>query len=80
MNECFVHYMCSMPDEARRGLCILWNWSYRQLLAAMWVLGIEPGSSGRAASAPNTGASSPDQERYLFLMIFKVKIFRWCEN
>lgn len=26
------------------------NWSYRQLRAAVWVPGIEPGSSGRSAS------------------------------
>jgi hypothetical protein len=30
---------------------IPWNWSYRQLQAAMWVLGIEIRFSGRAASA-----------------------------
>ena len=29
---------------------ILWNWSYRRLWAATWVLGIEPGSSARAAN------------------------------
>ena len=28
-----------------------WNWNYGHLLAAMWVLGIEPRSSERAASA-----------------------------
>jgi hypothetical protein len=28
-----------------------WNWSYRQLWAAMCVLGIEPGSSAKVASA-----------------------------
>jgi hypothetical protein len=28
-----------------------WNWSYRQVWAAMWMLGMEPKSSGRAASA-----------------------------
>ena len=34
-----------------RGFRIPWNMSYRQLQAAMWVLGIESGSSGRADSA-----------------------------
>ena len=30
---------------------ILWNWSYRWLWAAMWVLGITPGFSERVLSA-----------------------------
>jgi hypothetical protein len=30
-----------------------WNWSYRELWAAMWVLGIDPGSSGKSVSARN---------------------------
>ena len=38
---------------------ISWNWSYRQVWAAIWVLGLEPGSSGRAASALNHWAISP---------------------
>jgi hypothetical protein len=35
---------CLMPVEARRGSCILCNWSYRFLGAAMWVRGMDPGS------------------------------------
>ena len=35
-------------------------WSCRQLRATMWVLGIEPGSSARAASAVNHWSISPD--------------------
>ena len=35
------------------------SWSYRQFWAAMWVLGIELRSSGRAASALNCWAISP---------------------
>lgn len=35
---------------------ILWNWSSRQL-SDLWVLGIEPGSCGRAASALSDRAS-----------------------
>ena len=38
---------------------ILWNWSYRQLWVAMWVLGIEPGSFGRTDSATNHQVISP---------------------
>lgn len=38
----------SMPGaEVRRGCWILQKWSYRQLLATMWVLGIECGVFAR---------------------------------
>jgi hypothetical protein len=34
-----------LPTVSYVWLCqISWNWSYRQLWAAVWVLGIEPGS------------------------------------
>ena len=36
---------------------ILCDWHHRRLGAAMWVLGIKPGSSGRAACALNTAIS-----------------------
>jgi hypothetical protein len=36
-----------------------WNWSYRWLWGAMWLLGIEPRFSGRAASVLNCWAISP---------------------
>ena len=32
---------------------VLWNGSYRELWAGMWMLGTEPRSSGRAINAPN---------------------------
>ena len=38
---------------------ISWNWSYRQLWAVMWMLGIEPRSFRRAVSALNLWAISP---------------------
>ena len=38
---------------------ISWNWSYRQLWAGTWMLGIEPRSFRRAASALNLWAISP---------------------
>ena len=44
---CMSVWRCQIP----------WNW--RQLWAAMWVLGIEPRSSGRTASALNHWADSP---------------------
>ena len=43
------------------GCWIPWNRSYRWFWAAMWVLGIEPVSSGRAVSAPNPWVISPAQ-------------------
>jgi hypothetical protein len=52
-----LHTICR-PEQARRGLRIHWNWSYRWLRAAMWVLGIELKSTRSAASAPNYRAIS----------------------
>jgi hypothetical protein len=49
--SCMHAQMC-LPHECLRQW-ILWNWSYRLLKAAMWVLRIESGSSGKAASALN---------------------------
>jgi hypothetical protein len=55
---CFARkYVCApcvslVPREARREHWIPWNWSYRQLWATMWVLGVEPGSFGRATPEP----------------------------
>jgi hypothetical protein len=43
-----------------------WNWSYRQLWDAMWMLGIELESSRRAANAFNCWAISPTPNRRLF--------------
>lgn len=40
-----------MSMEARRGHQSPWNCSYRAFRATMWVLGIVPGSSGRAATS-----------------------------
>ena len=55
--------MCNCVLPACMYMCrcqVSWNWSYRQLWAAMWVLGMEPGPSGRAASALNHWAISPE--------------------
>ena len=43
------------------GCQVPWNWNYRELWTAVWVLGIEPRSSGRAVSALNCWAISPAQ-------------------
>lgn len=50
--------MCTMlvPD-AHRGIGFSWNWNYRWLLAAMWVLRIKPGSSEEQAVLETTETS-----------------------
>lgn len=63
--ECFVCiYLCTIcvPDThgCQKRCWISWTWSYKQLWADMWVLGNEPGSSARAASAQSLSyLSSP---------------------
>lgn len=42
---------CLVSRKAKRECQLLWNWSYKQLGASMFVLGIQSGSSGRAAIA-----------------------------
>lgn len=60
-----------VPAEARRGGCwILWNLGYRWLSAIMWVLGIEPTSSGRTATAFNLWAISPTLFSFFFFQTF----------
>jgi hypothetical protein len=52
----YFHFMCIgvLPACMLVGGCqIPRNWSYRQLQAAMWVLGIELRISGRAVSVLN---------------------------
>lgn len=56
-----VHHMCTVPDEARRESQISHSWSCRFLWTAIWVLGIKPRSSPRAASVLSH-LSSPDLE------------------
>lgn len=36
-----VHCMPVDPKEMRRGLQMPWDWSYRGLYGASWILGIE---------------------------------------
>lgn len=40
-----------VPIESRRESQTIWSWSYRELWESMWVLGIEPRSSGKVAIA-----------------------------
>jgi hypothetical protein len=51
-----VSHECLVPTEVRKGLLISWNYSCRWLLATMLELGIEPRSSGRAATEPSPQA------------------------
>lgn len=46
-----VHHVHVVSMEARRSIVSFWNWSYRQLSATTWVLGLEPRSSGSKVSA-----------------------------
>lgn len=50
---------CLVSMEVRRGHWIPWDFNYRQVWAAMWLLGIEPGSSERVASVLISWATSP---------------------
>lgn len=45
--------------EDRKEHRIIWNWSYRQLSAAVWVFGIKPRSSGTEVGALNRLAVFP---------------------
>lgn len=42
------------------------NWNYSYLWAAMWMLGIQPGSSGRTAAAPSLCGMSLDPTLLLY--------------
>lgn len=65
MQRCFAYrYVCAphirlVLLEATKGQQIAWNGSYRWLWAALWVLGAEPRSSGRAASTQSHRAVYP---------------------
>jgi hypothetical protein len=61
LHVCLCTGVCVylVPSEAQRGHWIPWGWNHRQLWAAMWLLGIELRSSGRAANAVNHWTISP---------------------
>lgn len=65
MNVCDPPQECLVSAEAKRWCWSTWDQSYRQL-TAMWVLGIEPGTSGRAVSA-FTSRTSPGPQ-WIFLI------------
>ena len=74
VHECFVYMhvwaLCECNvSEVKRRFWPSWNWGYRYLSATMWVLGIEPVSSGRAVSLFNHSAVSPAPFRSGFLSV-----------
>lgn len=48
-----MHHVHAVPVEARKEHQILSDWSYKQSLATILVLEMEPGSSVKAANAFN---------------------------
>lgn len=54
-----LHHVRAVSVEARKRYLITWNWGCKDLWAAHWVLGTEPGSSVRAVSALNHWAIRP---------------------
>lgn len=68
--ECFAVCICTMTIKAREKCGIPWTWSNRQLSTAMWVLGVEAGSSERAISTLNHSSPLPcfDKNRQTCLL------------
>jgi hypothetical protein len=62
-SVCILCTIC-VPG-VRIGCWIPWNWNYRRVWIAIWVLGIESRSSGRAVGALNLWATSPDLFQHL---------------
>lgn len=57
MVLCLHVHLCSTgmqyPWRSEEGTRVLYNWSYRQLLASVWVLGIKLKPVGKIAIALN---------------------------
>jgi hypothetical protein len=45
LHSIYVHHMHAGPMEVPRGHWIFWNWSFRWLLATVWMLRIKSRSS-----------------------------------
>lgn len=63
---CFVQCKGLVPVKVKGECQILWEWGYRQLWDAMWVLVIEPGFFERVASARNHWVILPVPGGHLF--------------
>ena len=62
---------CLAPSEAKRWHWIPWNGSYRWLLAIMWVLGLEPRSSGISTVVLTSKSFSTP---YAFLLNYEMRL------
>ena len=78
----YIPHAFLVPMEVRRGHLISWNWSYRQLWASMWLVGIKPCSCRRAVKTEpslqslNSDVWSfqiPDFHMIIFRLILTVK-------
>lgn len=58
MYVCATH-VCLVFAQVRRKCQILWNWSYKQLLASVLVLGLKPGSSAKTSTLNYCHVSRP---------------------
>lgn len=59
--------------KARRSCGIPWNWSNQQFVCTMWVMGIEPGSSIRLASALNYWGAFLSELIHITIMLYCLK-------
>lgn len=64
----YVHWYISYVYACVRRYQIAWKCSYRQLWGTMWMMGIEPGFSGTAASAQNHWTKLLAPTAWLFKM------------
>lgn len=69
----FMDYMRALPTKARRSCGIPWNWSNQQFVCTMWVMGIEPGSSIRLASALNYWGAFLSELIHITIMLYCLK-------
>lgn len=78
---CLFVYLMYTACMFVQGCQISWNWSYRQLWAAVWVLGIQSGLFGRTASVLNCKAISPaPADRFLIswpVHLWGFSFLRW---
>lgn len=85
MHSCVPH-VCPVPSLVRWAWQIALNFCYRRLWAAMWVLGVEPGSSAEEAGALNGWVISPaPKSTSLFCLHvpeleMKIAVFEWVRD
>lgn len=68
----FPLHACLVPLKARRGCWVSWNCSYRYLLAAMLLLGTEPGFFARAVYALKHQVISPSPSSNTLTIVFEI--------